>query len=669
MKNIFLPGFLSVLILLQISSCIPDVSNTSANFEISLADPGIQNIIDLGDKRDVKSLYKFLRDQNAAYRYQALTAFASIKNAEANDSLLVLLNDPIMQVRSAAAYAIGQTGDDKVALKLIAAFRGKDTLGVDNIFNANILEAVGKTGNIDDLKSIATVKTYRSNDTLLLLGQAKAIFRMSQRNIINEEGTSRMVDILYTNAIPDKVKIFAAQYLARAKDINLDLAKIRLTDIFNRERNPDIRSALATALGKTKDTIFVPTLKTAFIAETDYRVKTNIMRALGNFPYYQVRDIVMSNLKNENLHISSTAANVVLNTGVIEDVPIYAQYDTIGIPWQVRAKLNAAVLAHSALFFTRSKTEFTQRIKQNIKSATNNYEKVAYVEAISKDPFNYVELINIYKTDVTNHIKMAALEGLSNILKNPLFFKAFGTRYGKIKSDILNVFGTAITGGDQGQIAIVSGILKDPALQWKEWVKDLTFMKDRLSKLKLPGDIETYNELKSCISFLEGVEYKAEKLAYNHPIDWPVLQSIGDSSIAAVKTTQGIIRIKLFKNEAPGSVCNFVNLINQKFYNGKFFHRVVSNFVIQTGCPRGDGYGSPDYSIRTEVPQISYESEGYVGMASAGQDTESSQWFITHSATPHLDGNYTIFGKVVEGMDVVHKIQVGDKINEIILVK
>ncbi len=270
---------------------------------------------------------------------------------------------------------------------------------------------------------------------------------------------------------------------------------------------------MATALGKTKDTIFVPTLKTAFIAETDYRVKTNIMRALGNFPYYQVRDIVLSNLKNENLHISSTAANVVLTTGVIEDVPIYAQYDTIGIPWQVRAKLNAAVLAHSALFFTRSKTEFTQRIKQNIKSATNNYEKVAYVEAISKDPFNYVELINIYKTDVTNHIKMAALEGLGNILKNPLFFKAFGTRYGKIKSDILNVFGTAITGGDQGQIAIVSGILKDPALQWKEWVKDLTFMKDRLSKLKLPGDIETYNELKSCISFLEGVEYKAEKLA------------------------------------------------------------------------------------------------------------------------------------------------------------
>jgi cyclophilin family peptidyl-prolyl cis-trans isomerase len=130
-----------------------------------------------------------------------------------------------------------------------------------------------------------------------------------------------------------------------------------------------------------------------------------------------------------------------------------------------------------------------------------------------------------------------------------------------------------------------------------------------------------------------------------------------------------LIRVKLYKNRAPGTVINFVDLVNKKFYNGKVFHRVVPNFVIQTGCPRGDGYGSLDYSIRSELPQIYYDGEGYIGMASAGNHTESTQWFITHSATPHLDGNYTIFGKVVEGMDVVHKIQQGDKINDIIFVK
>jgi cyclophilin family peptidyl-prolyl cis-trans isomerase/HEAT repeat protein len=651
-----------------IFSCIPDTGDKSSHFELSLSDSEIQKIIDLGDKRDIKSLYSYLRHSNPSYRFQALQMFGSIKNAEANDSIYPLLSDPNLQIRAAAAYAIGQNGDPSSAIRLISAFRGKDTVEVNNIFNANILEAVGKVGNLDDLKALATVKTYRPSDSLLLLGQARAIFRMASRNIICDEGTSRMVDILQSELIADDVRIYAAHYLSRSKDINLDMSKIRLTDIFNKERNPDVRGPLAIALGKSKDTIFVPVLKTAFIAETDYRVKANILRAMSNFPYHQIKDIIIPNLKNENLHLASTAANVIVTNGDIMDVPLYAQYDTVTVPWQVRSKMNAAVLAHSALFFTKSKTAFSERIKQNIKNASSGYEKVSYIEALSKDPFNYFQLIQLYQNESNNHPKMAAVEGLGNVLKNPLFFKAFGNGYGKIKSEILNVLGSAIASGDQGQIAVASGILKDPALQWREWVKDVTFMKDALAKLKLPADIESYNELNSCIAYMEGAEFKAEKPTYNHPVDWSVIQTIGDSSIAAVKTTKGIIRIKLYKNMAPGSVANFVNLINQKFFNDKSFHRVVPNFVIQTGCPRGDGYGSPDYSIRTEVPQISYSGEGYVGMASAGQDTESSQWFITHSATPHLEGNYTIFGKVVEGMEVVHNIQMGDKINEIILV-
>jgi len=291
------------------------------------------------------------------------------------------------------------------------------------------------------------------------------------------------------------------------------------------------------------------------------------------------------------------------------------------------------------------------------------------VDALSKDPYNYMILMQIYAEEKNQHIKISAIEGIGNILKNPLFFRAFGNGFGRIKAEMLNTLANAITSGDVGQIAAASVILKEPSLQWKEWLKDLTFMKEALAKLKLPKEVEAYNELQSCISFLEGKEYKADRPAYNHPIDWALLQTVSDSSIAAIKTTQGLIRVKLYKKNAPGSVANFVHLINEKFYNGKAFHRVVPNFVIQTGCPRGDGYGSLDYSIRSELPQIYYNGEGYIGMASAGIDTEGTQWFITHSATPHLDGNYTIFGKVVEGMDVVHKIQQGDKINEIIFVK
>jgi cyclophilin family peptidyl-prolyl cis-trans isomerase len=97
------------------------------------------------------------------------------------------------------------------------------------------------------------------------------------------------------------------------------------------------------------------------------------------------------------------------------------------------------------------------------------------------------------------------------------------------------------------------------------------------------------------------------------------------------------------------------------------FHRVVPNFVIQGGDPRGDGWGGPGYTIRSEFSPIPFDA-GVIGMASAGKDTEGSQWFVTHSPQPHLDGRYTVFGRVTGGLDVVHKIQVDDRIFDITLI-
>ncbi|MCL4111464.1 UNVERIFIED_CONTAM: hypothetical protein GTU68_020738 [Idotea baltica] len=122
-------------------------------------------------------------------------------------------------------------------------------------------------------------------------------------------------------------------------------------------------------------------------------------------------------------------------------------------------------------------------------------------------------------------------------------------------------------------------------------------------------------------------------------------------------------------SHAPGSVANFVGLSQSNYYNGKYFHRVVPNFVIQGGCSRGDGYGGLDYTIRSELGPKYYDGPGYIGMASAGPDTEGTQWFITHSSSPHLDGRYTIFGRVTEGMDVVHSIEIGDIIQDVRILK
>jgi len=655
---------------INFTSCVPDTSGKKTDIAINFSDTEVQNIYNLQDKQDVKSLYKYLRSEDPTYRYLAAMAMGSIKSDDSIDSLTVLLKDPILEIRTAAAYSLGQIGNIKSAARLIAAFKNKDTIDINNDFNCHILEAVGKTGIALDLINLSTVKTYRTTDTLLILGQARAIYRMALRNIVAEEGTARMVDLLYYDKTPHEVRLLAANYLARAPELDLKNSSIRLTDVFSRERNPDIRMALATSFGKHRDSLFLPALKTALSTEKDYRVKANILRAVSQYPYFQMRDILLPYLKNENIHLAITAAQGIQSNGFVEDVPLYMQYDNDSIPWQVRAHMNGAVLAHTALYFTVSKQATTAKILTNLKNESNIYGKVAYIHALAKDPYNYGVLMKVYNENQVNILKTAAIEGLGDILKNPLFYKAFGNNFGRVKSEIFGTLVSGISSSDVAQISVSSNILKEEKLQWNFWVKDFAFMEEALQKLKLPKDIETYNDLASCIAFLKNQKYTPIKPEFNNPINWELLNTkVGDSSIAAIKTTAGLIRVQLFKKSAPATVANFIKLIDDKFYNNKIFHRVVPNFVIQTGCPRGDGYGSLDNTIRSELPIKYFDTAGYIGMASAGNHTESTQWFITHSPTPHLDGNYTIFGKVVEGMDVVHKIIQGDKINEIIFVK
>ncbi|MEZ4910926.1 MAG: peptidylprolyl isomerase [Saprospiraceae bacterium] len=661
--------FILTFKIMLIWSCVPDNKVKETKIAVDISDTEVRRILDLQDQQDNSALYGYFRHENPSYRYLAVMAFGSIQDPKAADSLYIMLNDPILEVRSAAAFALGQSGNVKATDKLIAAFTAKDTLDINNTFNANILEAVGKLGLLSDLKSLATVKTYRSTDTLLLLGQAKAIYRMALRGISAEEGTSRMVDLLYTFGVPEEVRLYAAHYLAREKSTSLDLYKVRLTEVFGKEQNPDIRMALATAFGRSTDTDFLTALKAKSVSEQDHRVMCNIIRSISKFPYLDVKNQLLEWAKNDNVHIATVAADAILRNGIMEDVPIYTAYDTVTVPWQVRSLMNGAVLNHTALYFTKSKAAFTERIIKNIKESKSDYAKASYIEALAFDPFNYPQLISLYNTEKSSLLKIKALEGLGSILTNKNFFRAFGNGYGQVKASMLHLFLTAIQQGDPGEIATVSEILKNPELQWQEWIKDISSLELGLQKLSIPRDQEAYNALKSAIEYLKGEKFSPKFPKYNHPINWDLLATLSDSTIAAVKTTKGLIRIVLHKNLAPGSVANFIALADSNYYNGKYFHRVVPNFVVQTGCPRGDGFGGLDYTIRSEIAQINYNNQGYVGMASAGPHTEGTQWFITHSPTPHLDGKYTIFGRVVEGMDVVQKIEIGDQINEIIIVK
>lgn len=123
------------------------------------------------------------------------------------------------------------------------------------------------------------------------------------------------------------------------------------------------------------------------------------------------------------------------------------------------------------------------------------------------------------------------------------------------------------------------------------------------------------------------------------------------------------IVIELYEKEAPGTVANFVSLVNKGFYNGLYFHRVIPGFVAQGGCPIGNGTGGPGYTIKCETAGNPHKHiKGAVSMAHAGKDTGGSQFFIVFEPQPHLDGVHTVFGQVIEGMDAAMNIKRFDKI-------
>ena len=134
----------------------------------------------------------------------------------------------------------------------------------------------------------------------------------------------------------------------------------------------------------------------------------------------------------------------------------------------------------------------------------------------------------------------------------------------------------------------------------------------------------------------------------------------------------GKIVCELYPDKAPQSVRNFISLANKGFYNGLIFHRVIPGFMIQGGCPRGDGTGGPGYTIKceTSAPRQRHD-RGVLSMAHAGRDTGGSQFFICYNRenTQHLDGRHTCFGQVVEGLDVIDDIRPGDKILSIRIVE
>lgn len=599
------------------------------------ADPELIKISSLKDRRETDSLVVYLIDKNPHYRAEAAMALASVQDTAASLQLgSTLLEDPYLQARINSAFALGQTGGYASVNGLIPALSDTSSAVV-----FEVLQALGKVVTTTDLTSLVN---FPATDSLMHQGQIWGFYFAGMRGVTNKEMIAR-AEIYLSSTYSDNTRLGAAHFFNRASNLNKIPAEI-LTQTALVDNNPEVRMAALSSLRKVDFHLISEAMRKILMNEPDYRVRVNAARVVAAKADLKNEDLVLKALRDSNEHVAIAAAEAL-------KADFSLQEDLLKLTRNSKSARVQYTLYKKMISYN---TELSNEIKNLYQSASSNYQRAGLLSALSEDLSSYDFLFDEINNSSIPVIKTTAAQSLISINRNPNFTA-------DMKVDFAKRYQSAMMSGDMGVIAIIATALADSVLNYKEVINDYSFLYEVRKKLVLPRDFEALQPLENAIAHFEGNKKSNPQNEYNHPIDWDIIKLISKDQKVVIKTTQGEIVLKLLVDEAPGSVANFVSLLNKNYFDNKFVHRVVPNFVIQTGCNRGDGFGSEDYSIRSEFSLRRYR-EGSVGMASAGKDTEGTQWFITHSSTPHLDGRYTIFATVESGMEVVHKIQVGDQI-------
>ncbi|UII33871.1 peptidylprolyl isomerase [Fulvivirga ulvae] len=648
LNNLYTSGWVLLLICI-IAACQAKVEKPR---DISLnkyTDSVLSQIYDYQDKRDTKSLLDYFNHDNAAYRCAAAEAFGSVQDSLAIPMLGQLLYDSSLQVRKAAAYALGQSYDSSAVAHLAGALQNEDSVYV----RRELLEALGKVVTQSQIQVL-----YNQTDTSSKEkeGMAWGLYRAGLRNVHDGIATQLAITLLEASNSYE-TRLGAAHFLARSR--NLDLKKAQeeaIVKVATQDISPNIRMAATSALRNIQTELVRKTLAELASKDGDYRVRINALRALAAFDFNSISSILYKCLKDENLHVAITAAGIIDastpsdNGALVTEMALNAD----------RSKIKALLLG-TALRLAEGKTDLMERIKLLYEESNDPYFKADLLSALANALISYEFLITKTYSEKHPAITTAGISALATLQGTSDFPK-------ELQPAFADVFKQAIESGDIAMIAITSEVLANPEYNFKEVFDSVRFLHRAKGRLSLPKDNEVLQALNKAIAYFEDTAVEEVTNEYNHPVDWELVKSLPKDQKVVVETEKGSIQLRLLVEEAPGSVANFVALAQKGYFNGKNFHRVVPNFVVQGGCNRGDGYGGEDYSIRSELANLRY-GEGAVGMASAGKDTEGTQWFITHSPTPHLDGRYTIFAQATDGLDVVHHLQVGDTIRSVSLVK
>lgn len=663
------------------------------------ADATRRRIATAQDERKTDVLLPFLQSKTAAYRAAAAEALASVQDKKAVPALLPLLRDASPAVRRAAAYALGQTGDSTAVPALAQRLAQPET---NALARRAAYEALGRCVTRRSVGQIWEIKPP-GPDSAAAPGQAWALYRASLRGLATPEVVRHATLLLgQPGARLAPARAGASAALTRMRGQDSTLARVALPVLVKVGAiDPDyfVRENCASALGRVARPAALAALLRAAGKDPDHRVRIAALRALPTNPITVVsavrrpgnaaNEVILqvktkeadslrvrcagrmlgAPLPQESLtaaewflktaHDTATAENELDRLRYVAGIQYSAK---AAVHWRTRATLLQAALRHAA---AEQRLAVADTIRQRYQRTPNQYEKATLLTALSEDPgqFDFLAKEAALATGpaVVPGSALGALVSLRSTKRFPAARQA----------DFTAALRRALASADVAQLATAAEAFANPALVPAPQPEDLAALRQAQSKLTLPREIEAWLGVQQALDKLEKKPAATPAPlgpASQHPIDWALVQTIPVGQRVQVTTTKGVIMLELKVVEAPGSVASFVSLIKQHFYDGLYFHRVVPDFVAQGGDPRGDGSGSTPYNLRSEFGPLTYGA-GAVGLASAGKDTESCQFFFTHQPTPHLDGRYTIFAQVVQGMGVVQQLEIGDKMLRVELLK
>jgi cyclophilin family peptidyl-prolyl cis-trans isomerase/HEAT repeat protein len=630
-----------------------------------LRDPALQRVVDLQVERDGSALTALLADPNPLVRARAAFALASVQDPAAGPALAGLLRDPEASVRRDAAFALGQLPDARYGGVLLGTLEEE----ADPEVRLRILEAVGKVGDERALERLLGLDLPGGESAPRNL----AVSRMGVRGVVLPSGVTYLLEALKD---PDpQARENAGYYFGRSAAPGpwaASAAQVRaVLDSLPPSDPLAMHLLLGLAnLGEAQDT---PRFLWWLRMSPDWRIRANAARATGaRTSDPRVREALMRALEDPSTHVAYYAANSLAGASQVRPEEQEALRSWVEDHWEDWRRAGPIL----ALLGRMGDGEFIQAWLEHwgegdVIPRTRGLGALAFVPGDRA----MQALVDAVGSEHPR-IRGTALGGLArrwrvereDPQKHQAYFQAFAA--GLRSGDPASSYVSAPALADSAFLPFGSLDLLMEAYRGMSAPDNLDGMQAVLGALGETGVPEAESFLREAARDPEpsirdaaaGALAKLRGEAFDSPggvrpaekrIDWEVLDRMGSGPHLVLQTEKGDVRLALDSESAPLTVQTISEFAMEGRYDGVPFHRVVPNFVVQGGdFARKDGYGGPGFEIRSEFTETPF-LRGALGMASSGKDTEGSQFFITHSMQPHLDGAYTVFGWVEGGMDVV----------------